>query len=717
MIADTIQIGTGAETTFLAAGVEIDSVQSSCRVLAADTAQVTLVTSSILAEAANPTFPFETVVIFRANRSGSGTLWSGGTTMFAGKRVGPPIKTDSSGQRVTYEFQGPWYDLSQTHYRQMYQGASGLTYTAPEMVLFTSTAVSAGQIPISVGDQIQAILQCLLDAYQSYGMAAPFQYVGRTLASGAINLNTGSTTTTYGSAAWQTGNYAASKHLYTYPLATSGLSIDQSLFSFFLPTFIARPMKCSDAITKCLEMSPRINTWFDYTTTPPTFHATLVDSMTPVTLALWDGTNHKSVSLRRRDDLTVKAVNLLYRVTSNIGGTEEVDYYQDKWSASGSNYPNSSTNPDTGLRVMEDIIDLTGGSVTFSTAHVDVEPVLATVAMGGTTQALKRTWWSSHRGGEVTKLGDTRVRFQDKTGAATTIPDATVVRADTGATMAAADLIAYGLCDATGALVVNKVVSGTVHAWMVRSDGQPVVRLKVHLTAPMVTARYDCLSASGLDTDRSGHLLGKSNSHEEHAGFEVTNATTGTYQTVASSSAGEVAIVGPGGIAQYLYNHLNAPQFDGDYVKVQTAFDNSVTLGNSMNLDTVPPTSIVPWSSMKAQIQEISRDWGRHTTTIKVGVARHLNSGQLVAMLNMFRNRRPWYNPSLRTNNQVGTTGQVDQPLTAGNANTTDGLVNGSTLVTVDYSVAPNPASTTPGTANGKVVIDATHLTMVENLN
>ena len=181
----------GSEKSFAAWGFSYDTTDELGN-QKADVFTATIVGADISAEGDSPTFPFEAPIIVRTNRTSStgGTnSFSAGSVTFSGKRVGNPAKCTGKYEGVTYKFQGPWYDLSNTHFQQLFLGADDLEYLLPELVLNSSTAVTSGQILISVGDQIQAILQWLLDQYAAQGFSAPYQYIGRALDAGVINLN------------------------------------------------------------------------------------------------------------------------------------------------------------------------------------------------------------------------------------------------------------------------------------------------------------------------------------------------------------------------------------------------------------------------------------------------------------------------------------------------------------------------------------------------
>ena len=741
MTYDTITLN-GVEKTFADWNIDQSNLHASFKNQAADTLQISFTNQNIADEADAPTCAFESQAVVRVNRTGSGVNgdqapFSGGTIKFVGKRVQPPLKASGSGHRVSYTFQGPWYDFANSDYQQSYKGGDGNTYLLPETVLFSFMQnFYVGSIEtyyglISAGEQIQAILAWILKQYSDQGMPTPFQFKGTDHTNApTVHVND------YGG-------------FFTWP-AQSGMTIDASLYALFLPTLIEKPMKASTSLQKCLEMSPRVNFWFDYTTVDgsgnplPTAMVTLVDNMPAVNAPLFTGfqpggVTHKDIDIQARDDLMIRAAIIKYRITGTFNGAKMISYVTDKRSASGFNVNtdgtgNNATDPNSGLRVVNDLIDLQGGNETTQKGYIDVEPILATSALAGTTagtladQAAKRTWWALKRGGEVAKLEDSRVRFQTYTAnlvnplaptlVQTYIPDAVFYDAATNAVLTPSDLIAAGLCDASGNLVLNRFVKGTYQTWMKRIDGQPVVTLKVKISAKMVFAEYTSLSASGTpDMDTAGDVSKRSNSSDEHVNIEVTNAVpdTGssgyaTFSIEASIQPGECLITGSGGIADYLWNHLNVRQFDGNYVKVETDFIDStaagyLNLGKKLNLT----NGAVVWRTMNAQIQEIVENYGSRETTVKIGVAKHLNAGQLSSLLNMWRNRRTWFNPAIQTQPAGSAGGTIDSAKATGHGNTTQGLQDVGAAQNLDYTTPP--AGTTPGVVGGVINHDPAIIT------
>jgi hypothetical protein len=696
MTFDTLDYN-GTERSFAKWGFELRGAQCLHHNLREDIFRATIATASI---SDDPIFPFEAQVIVRSGRasaSGNDNSFSGGMTKFSGKRVGMEAAASGRAQGVTYEFLGPWHDLANTHYLQTFKGVAVLPYAPGEIVLNTSTANNSHTLSfISIGDQLQAILQWLLDQYAAQGMAAPYQYIGRDLNTGAIDLSVTGT-----AAVGVNTDKAGNAYDFHVNAATT---IDSALFAQFLPSYIAKPMMCAQALQKMLELSPRTNICFDYSTTPPTISIRSVDNFPPVSLALFNGIDHKSLNIKRRDDLIARAVVITYRITNTVNGKQVVDYAIDKWGAHGAN---SASDPSAGLRVLSETIDLQGYNVTTTTAQMDCEPL----ACRGGTNATKRTWWASRRGGEQAKFSDSRVRFQDNAFAETTVPDATITYATSAGmdTDGNARVAGAALSTADLALFTNRIVRGTHHSWM-SINGNPVRSLKVRVSVRTEHAVYDVVATgdaigqlpaneSTSNTSTNGSRQGKVNTEETHCEIELTNAINAlggspfTATTVASTTPGELYIVGEGGIAQYLFNALQVFQYDGEYTKVETEFANNVSLMNAVNFT----GGRAEWAVMNAQPQSIIEDFGTRETFVRIGVANHLTAGQLSSLLNMWAFRRPWYNPSVRADNSVANGGEVAMPQTAGSANATSGLANHNEFVTTDYATPGDPTSTVNG--------------------
>jgi hypothetical protein len=809
MTFDTLYDGTN-EKTLAAWGFGQNTCSQEDRTRDVSTWAGTLVNASV---SDAPVFGFEQLVIIRSGRTsstGAANSFSGGATMFVGYRVGNPLKASSGGQGATYKFENAWYLLKNANYLQNYSASVNAFVPVSDIILFTGY-VSGIYSYLTVSQQITDILNQFLSDFAAQFPAKP--------------------------APFQVGSMA------------SNLSI-------LLPPYSCRPMMCADAILKCLESFVRTNVYFDYTTTPPTLNIFQVDSATPVTLALFDGTNHKSLNIVKREDLKARGVAVTYRITSTVNGQKKVDYAFDYWGAvmeavfnatSGSNAVKSAAavavsgmsqyiaayiasssgtqqgkyadaiaavnsavaggtcDPFSGLRVVCELIDLSGSTYTQSTAHLDCEPVAA--LFGGVSpygaltgdqtanlaiHATRRNWWASPRGGRASELSDSRVRFQqgvvanvdgiptpngsppplpvyipdatfsdgamngasihsagsgyhvadiliisggtllpggqpatlvvqgvsssgavteftlgyggDYSSNPTTTNCATTVQPE-GGTGATFDLSFLSLTDLL-ALYPNHIVRGSHHGWMTLPDGTPVKSIKTRIKSKMQYSVYDVAAIYPLGTDTTpstqsfefttnGVRSEFGNWKDHHADLELTNGVSGDYSTVKSTgSAGESYVIGYGGIARYLFNALQVSQFEGNAVKVETSFTNGITLANSLNLS----NGKSEWSSMAAQICSIQRDYGTHQTTVQLGAEKHLSAQQLSSFLNMWRYRREWVNPAVRSDNSQ-TSGQVDMMITGGGGASSRG-VESKAQKTIDYAKnsdgSPNPAATTP---------------------
>ena len=253
------------------------------------------------------------------------------------------------------------------------------------------------------------------------------------------------------------------------------------------------------------------------------------------------------------------------------------------------------------------------------------------------------------------------------------------------------------------------------------TGGAAVRSAKVLVSCPMTFAEYDAESTdpNNYDIDRSGNRNGKVNVKEINCHMELTNGVTGTYQAIASITPGDAYVTGAGGIAKYLYLHMNSNdgvkvgsfQYDGDAVHVAAEFadstaDNYVDLGCAFNLS----GGASEWETMNAQIQSISEDFGTHTTSVQIGVASNLNAGQLSSLLNMWRGRRAWYNPAIRTTGSGGLSTVVDTAISSGQSNGVDGVQGNHAMSFYDYVLGIQ------GELNGGVVIDASHIKNIHSL-
>jgi len=549
-----------------------------------------------------------------------------GVIEFTGKRLVELIAVSGSSAGVTYQFAGPWYDLEHTVYQQKTAGYNNATklieYTyQSEVILYTRLDGSNILRPCTNGQQIADILQFIIDtcAAQTPPVPAPFQ-------------------------------------LGTFDPAVN------------MPSQICKPMMCANAIQKCLELSPDCNFFFDYSTSPPTANVRARANMAAATLPLFDGVSHKTIRIEPHPEMVSPCVILKYKRSNTINGSAFITFDTDQYPPGG---------PTAGLRVIIESIDLAGFQFTTVSGSLDVEAV---AAIGG-THAQKLAWWANVRGGEQQVLGDLKYRCQDKAGAQTAIPDATIT-----------DELGNTTNPATGHAWLtdfpNRVVDGAVHPWMFITlpgggGNQTVTAKRLNIKMGVPVAKYDVAGTSDTDIT-TGKLIQRSTLKEFICHITLTNGISGTYSAPASFTGGEDT---PTGIAQAVYTSLAQMQYEGDSVWVQNTISGAPTMGNVLNLS----NGRAEWSTMNAQIQTIRKTYGMGYTEVSIGPAKHLNAGELASIFNALRFRRVWYNPAVRSSATGG----------GGNTEITKNLPKSNTVPAND-----NPMDTTNST--GSTPADAT---------
>lgn len=562
-------------------GITLDSAQVTERNLAPSVFSCVRVGDSISSAAV---FPYRGKIILRIGESGSDAAgWSGGTVDFIGYRL--RHLTQSSGTRagVTYAFANAWHFLEQTPYVQFFAmrntDGSVLTYKqVPEILLFTALNGVNALIKLNSGAQVAAILQMVLDAFAAQGMAQPF-IIG---------------------------------------------TIDPALD---LPSYQTRQLMCAAGILKCLELSPDVNSIFDYTTevsgTPcPTIHFLQRDSQSPVSLALHNGTDHKSLAIEARPDLKPRSVVIWYKITGSDSGAQWVVYLKDKF---GPNGQSNAADPDYGLDVLTQFIDLQGRQ----TSSVSIDVATVNVDAAHATEATRLAWW---------KLKSPKLK-SDKIA---------------GITIAAASVTVKDKDNNTVSLATypRELTSGSLPTWTGKTVKWVTITCKV---------KYDIYTTSDAATGLVAALRTKQVVDEEiSVRVQITDATTDTYTTTSETVTAETVpgltgiVAGEGtfvdGLAAAIYASLSADQFEGEDVRVEIEPTNQVTFGNVLNLT----GGLAAWTTMNAQVQSITKQYGTGETSVSFGPTKHNNADALNQLIQWTRPRFVWYNPALRETASLG---------------------------------------------------------------
>lgn len=543
----------------------------------------------------DPVFAFEGKVIVRRHRTGSGTTWADGYVAFIGYALPPAAAQDGGGAGVSYEFVNAWYFLQNTVFEQpfaSYESGSLAYRYLSDIQLFTTLDGSNLLQPQHAGEQLEEILQFASDLAEDAGFDQPY-IIG---------------------------------------------TIDPDIP---FPSYQAREIMCSAALVKCLQLSPDVVMVWDYSTDvsaepTPTVHFYARSSRTAKSLAILNGTDHLSLNIRPRPDLQVRSVVIQYKITGEADGNVWVTQGTSQRDKYGPNGANHASDPDNGLRVLKQTIDLQG----LMTSSVSAVIVCAAVDANHATEATRLAWWKK----KVQWLNSDKL-------ASLSIPASATIKDDTGATVS---LGTYP----------NELTRGQIAPWM------GFEQKWVTITAKATFTKYvNSTAASGTTANLE---VEEAKDREISVRILVTDATSGTYSALGSYIAGEDV---PVGIAEKVYTALATLQYEGQDIRVQSEISNAtnngplITLGHKLNLT----GGRSAWTTMDAQIQSITEDDGRGKTSITFGPARQIALGDLAAMFQWNRWRRYWYNPALRETADLGGGTSINLGEDTPKENTSDG--------------------------------------------
>jgi len=511
---------------------------------------------------AEPIFGFESRVILRRGRVGSGTSYTGGASVFVGYTLDQSCTGRPRTEEHGYTFGNAWYLVERTVYQQSFASRRTTQHDVEyplvsELILFTRLdEQTGGLVACTNGQQIEDILRHVSDTCVAQGLAEPF-VVGR---------------------------------------------IDPDLL---VPPVEVRELMCDKAIEQCLDLAPNCQVVWDYSTVPPIVSVLMRASLAPVDLTIANGVDFGSVDISPLQSLVPKTVIVNYKITVVDEGTSFYQYVRDKYPADG---------PDGGPGVVIQTVDLVGP--TYSSVVGALECLDATAA-NSNDPGIAAAWWAQFH-----------PKFADAKTLVITIGNATFYSTADGSVV---NVAAYP----------NFLRPGgpTVLPWMTY-NGAPVVGIPVQVRALVAYEEWAESSHATRYTKVSNEVL--------TANITLTNGVTGSYSSETITYGEQV----PQRIAQAVFEAMQL-QYEGQIELVEETPTGQVGLGNSINL-TDPNGNRPNWSSMAAIVQRVMEQEGTGRTTIVVGPRRHIDSGNLAALLKFNRNRRYWYNTGSRSDPSVG---------------------------------------------------------------
>ena len=248
-----------------------------------------------------------------------------------------------------------------------------------------------------------------------------------------------------------------------------------------IPVDEVRDITSAEALSKQLRWIPDAVTWWDYSTTPPTFHCqrraalqvTTMPAAAPIT----------SIEITPRTDLVVPAVVLKYERIDVVNGTRRPGLFVDA-------YPPAATGSEFGALCAT--IDLEGWSVSSAEARITTEPFPKT-AENWWKWLLKKEPW----------LGQTGITLVDPVSVGITNSDSAV----------------FPIYD-------RELVDGQIAEWMGKSASKVTVGIMVHLSIAGQSESFESVwRAFSINV-------------------VSTNAVSGTYRQVTDVTDGEAPPIG-----------------------------------------------------------------------------------------------------------------------------------------------------------------------------
>lgn len=366
-----------------------------------------------------------------------------------------------------------------------------------------------------------------------------------------------------------------------------------------------RNVSCAEVIRLSLRFHPDWVPWIDHSTSPPTFNATPRASITVHAASVAGDGDVESFGIQRRDDLKPASVRIVYANATIIEGVTYRDHVIDKWPAAG---------PDAGPRVLSTMIELAGGQMQFQKSRVQTRTL-------PTDQATAKAWLKL----KFPHLKDVPDHHMAVNGFAKELVDDTEEHPDPVNPRAER----LEVSDATD--LPRELVRGTVEDWMRKKVGKIRISARVR-PAPGASAASKAALAKGLPP----------------VTVTATNAVTKIYKGVTSWVAPEAA---PAGIAQAVYESLEAYQFEGDATLVMEDVSATRWHGAALNLT----GGSGEWATMKALIHQASVDVENGSVSISFGPAPFLAAEDFLELQRLLRGRRPtWTSQEERISNELG---------------------------------------------------------------
>lgn len=550
------------------------------------------------------------------------SLSSGGVQFFVGEIEMLPRSASESTREMNFTAYGPWRKLEQRIFcqqwsrpNQAFNQALPNSGTNPFLKLYDTTHVYLGQnirqifpgpgtdpVPttayLTTGQQIQEVLD----------------YVNRC--------------ETYPGDTSKIGDFNVDPLTLTQDLTLRSQQAGVIDVAVEIPIQEDRDITCAQAVQKMLRWSPDAVAFYDYSTSPPTFHIRRASGgvgLEPITLALGDEVV-LGCDLSPRYDLQRPAVCILYEKYNTVSGISYNASSRDIW-------PASATGREP--RALVATIQLRGGAVTVTQQDIVTEAIPPDVATGS---VLEPDWWVSYNPHLAGLKGTTGTGYftMGTTGYGLNIFFRDRVLTDTLKNETINQATGLPVGAATPSTLPRRLVSGEIKPWMTQS-GATVQWEKATVRG---RASYHFPPVAPV-TERENY---QPRIEEDLLAVNIiaTDAQTGTYYNRSVDSFEEPT---PTGLAQFLYASLGILHYSGtveltqvaglEYILGTAGGTYKTWLGKKLNIT----GGATEWATMAAVVQGFSVDLTNGSTSLTLGPPEHLGPADLIQLLRLNRER------------------------------------------------------------------------------
>ena len=540
--------------------------------------------------------PFEEHSVCVIKRDGE--PWFQGLVLSAA-RTGSP-----EAERISYQLGGPWWYLENLIYQQKWFTVVDPAALNKSLVGGYKTHVILNQgingSYLNTGQQIADAVQWAIDAGAPIATAA------------------------------------------TYDANTLPVPVDPKMPAVTVPFTEDRDVTVAEVIQRMLRFSPDAVTWFDYSTSPPTFYCRRRADLTAVTISFPPrpaGTpGLRAFGIRPRKDLLRPAVVLKFERHNENGGLSysTVDYRiaPDNGLTPGTKeYLDLAAVHERTFGAFVATIELAGLVASYASATIECAPI----------QADGIDWW-------IVKDASLKNDPEDD-------PNAKIITLELTSVQRAGSL-------------PNELIAGQIAPWMNFKTERETITCQIKKSIKSENPQAPASETTDVHTAR----------------IIATDAVSGTYQTLESAGAAEPI---PEGLAGEFFKAINALQYEGMLELQEQEISGQVSIGNLVNLANSARPEL---EAMAAMVQQVTENPFMGQTSVTLGPCAQLGPADLVELMRVNRYRRTYTAPSEKLTGVDGSASRIVLGTETPKENSTAG--------------APNPQRVVIATPTGGSILD-----------